>query len=775
MWNHITRYLALCALIVVASSAFSAEPSEKRIALVIGNAAYQAGALQTAANDAGLIAQTLQAAAFDVIGARDLDQEGLRRAFRDFLEQASASGPDTVAVIYLSGYALQLEGENYFLPVDAKIARDTDVIAEGVRLSDYLRPLASLQSKASILVVDGARKLPFPISGQPLASGLALVEPPAGTLVAFNATPGTVAPEQNGPYGVYAQALAEMMREAGLPVGELFDRVRMRVSDVTHGAQLPWSASKLASSFVFFERAPDAPAAVSEQSAPARTRRIAELSAPDAYASAVERDDLNGYQEFLSVYGGDPLAERVRAIVAVRREALTWQRTCLIDTPEAYWSYLRRYPHGLHSGDARRRLALLAAALEPPSSFALVDYDVPPPPPEEFAYVDRPIIVFADFDFVPAPPLPVYFLPPPPPEFVALEAPIVVPEPYLLPVPIFVPLPTWCHVPRYAVHARENIFADHAHDTFIADRAARSFTIRSHAGQAGAAASLVTHGAALAAALPPSIRTRAHVPSRTAAEGATHSVTPSTRQPLPGMAGHPLPALPGRLGRPLGRSEGSAMAAVPPAGRSGHPQTPPRGIPQAPTAPPSTALPHNLPGTNGHGLPQVPPVHRATPPAQTNVPPPQAPRASTPMLANRPPPAAPLVRPPSPPPAIHAPARPPAAALTPPPRPPMQSAPPPRPQIHAAPPPLRAAPPVAAPPRPMVHAAPPPRPAPPVAAPPRPMVHAAPPPPRPAPPPAAAPRPMIQAAPPRAAPPPAAAVRPPPPAAARPAQPQKRG
>src|ERR1700682_1481758 len=84
----------------------NAEPAEKRIALVIGNAAYQAGALPTSANDAGLIAQTLQAAGFDVVGARDLDQESLRRAFRDFLEKAASSGPDTVAFVYLSGYGL---------------------------------------------------------------------------------------------------------------------------------------------------------------------------------------------------------------------------------------------------------------------------------------------------------------------------------------------------------------------------------------------------------------------------------------------------------------------------------------------------------------------------------------------------------------------------------------------------------------------------------------------------------------------------------------------
>ena len=83
------------ALFVIASLAISplaAQTTEKRIALVIGNADYQAGLLQTSANDAGLIAQTLQVAGFDVVGARDLDQDSLRRAFRDFLDKASASG-----------------------------------------------------------------------------------------------------------------------------------------------------------------------------------------------------------------------------------------------------------------------------------------------------------------------------------------------------------------------------------------------------------------------------------------------------------------------------------------------------------------------------------------------------------------------------------------------------------------------------------------------------------------------------------------------------------
>jgi uncharacterized caspase-like protein len=189
------RFLGFVAALIAVLSfglppGLKAEPAEKRIALVIGNSAYQAGELHTSANDAGLIAQTLQAAGFDVVGARDLDQDSLRRAFRDFLEKASSSGPDTVAFIYLGGYGLQLEGENYFLPVDAKIGNAAAVAAEAVRISDYTRPLAALRLKAGIFVLDAARRTPFSISGEPLAGGLALVEPGPGMLVAFKCRAG---------------------------------------------------------------------------------------------------------------------------------------------------------------------------------------------------------------------------------------------------------------------------------------------------------------------------------------------------------------------------------------------------------------------------------------------------------------------------------------------------------------------------------------------------------------------------------------------------------
>ncbi|MFN5124857.1 MAG: caspase family protein, partial [Bradyrhizobium sp.] len=461
LWALIVGLVSFAALPV------HAEDQEKRLALVVGNGAYQAGALQTAANDAGLVAQTLQAAGFDVIGARDLDSETLRKSFRDFIQKVQDAGPNAVAFVYLAGYGVQLTGENYFVPVDAKIARDTDVPVEAIRISDYSHLLSALPIKAGVIVLDAARSNPFAKDGQPLAGGLALVDPEPKMLIAFNSAPGTVAPDGAPPYGPYAQALAEMIRAGGLTLPEVFDRVRLRVNEMTKGAEIPWNAQKVDAPFMFFERKPDAPP--QQVDAGLRTKPIRDFPAQDAYAAALERDTLQGYEDYLQAYPTDPLAKRVRAIVAARREAITWRRTYNADTADAYWSYLRRYPRGPHAYDARRRLAYLSAALEPPPQFAAIDYDVPPPPPDEIVYVDRPVLYYSDpvFAFAPPPPPPVFFLPPPPPDFVVLPPP---PPPiglFVLPTPFFVAMPAYVAAPAYVVPPQNNIVFNNIHNTTV--------------------------------------------------------------------------------------------------------------------------------------------------------------------------------------------------------------------------------------------------------------------------------------------------------------------
>jgi uncharacterized caspase-like protein len=139
------RPAGLLACIVLAGLAFLlveqsfAQAPERRFALVIGNSEYKAGRLPTAANDAGLIAETLRTAGFDVTGARDLDLDTLRLSISEFLDKVSAMGPEAVSFVYLAGYGVQYQGENYFVPIDATLRRIEDIPIEAFRISDFMR------------------------------------------------------------------------------------------------------------------------------------------------------------------------------------------------------------------------------------------------------------------------------------------------------------------------------------------------------------------------------------------------------------------------------------------------------------------------------------------------------------------------------------------------------------------------------------------------------------------------------------------------------------
>jgi len=696
--------LGLLLVPAVDRAAAQQPPEEKRIALVVGDGNYEKAPIPTAANDAGLIAQTLQAAGFDVIGARDLDADGLRNSFRDFFAKVQEQPANTVAMIYLAGYGVQLAGENYFIPVDAKIARDTDIPIEGLRISDYTRQLASFGVKASIVVLDSAGPQPFIEGGNPIAGGLALVEPSPNMLIAFNAAPGTVAPPETGNYGVYAQSLAEMIRTGGLPLPDVFDRVRLRVSEASKGAQVPWDDQKLSTPFSFFDRAADAPPVQGspDQVAAIRDKPLRDLGAQDAFTAALTRDTFQAYNDFLLAYPGDPLAKRVRAILAARREAITWRRTYLADTPDAYWSYLRRYPDGPHAWDARRRLSYLSAALDPPASFAMMDYGVPPPPPDEFVYVDRPVFYFGDpdFGFAPPPPPPVYFLGPPPDDFVVLAPPLVVVGVglFLLPRPPFVAMPGFVRPPAYVRAPPGNVIFNNIHNRTVIN------TVINNPSPSPAAvvAAGGPRSGTLGPALPSHVEQRATLiqqgklpapPSASINPRAPGVVTPANVSPGGGPAfrereglpkGNALP-VPGARGTPPPPGTPGANTRLPPPGEQGRPNFQnERAAPGAPGKPPVA---------QGQTTPTTPPreERRAPPPgAGTSTTPPKPPPPQ-PELRRAPPPPPPRAAPPPPPPPRAAPPPPPRAAPPPPPRP--APPPPPRPAPPKPPPPAKKCPP----------------------------------------------------------------------------------
>jgi uncharacterized caspase-like protein len=663
---HIARTAALCLFVVLALmlGQHGSLAQEMRFALVIGNDEYKAAKLATPANDAGLIADALQSAGFTVTGARNLDQATLRESFREFLGQVSAAGPDAVALVYLSGFGLQFDGENYFVPVDADIQRASDIPLQAIRVSDFTQPLAGLPGRVKIVILDAARQNPFAVGDQPLASGLALVDPIPSMLIAFNAVPGTVAPEEQGPYGAYATSLTEMIGAGGLDLHDLFTWLRLRVSDVTKGAEVPWYADRIDGQFYMTERAAGAPPPPNIMPvADIRQKQISDFTnVDDAYAAALERDTMGGYQQFLSIYPTSPYAPRVAAMLAIRREALIWRHCVLTDTPPAYWSYLRRYPDGPHVWDARRRLELLAAAAEPPPDFAYFDFGVPPPPPDELVYFREPVFMFAGPRYAPPPPPPLFFLPPRPHEFAVLPAPPPPHERFGLPLPAASVVPAFVRPPA-------------------------SVVVRPAVGVPGPAGRPEMRGVSLPAAieqhgvpLPPGVR-----------PGPTGPLPPLSPPPHGGLSGPPppppppsgafvRPAAPAPLpqpGSPPPSSNGQRLpttlkpAPLPP---SGSPPPPPSSNGQRqpttlkPAPLPPSGSPPPPPSSNGQRLPTT--LKPAPLPPSGSPPPPPSNVQRQPTTLKP----APLPPPPAPPPHPPAPAPAPVVAHPQPPPPPPHPA-----------------------------------------------------------------------------------------------------
>ena len=337
------------------------QQTEPRIAFVVGNAGYAPGALPATLNDAGLVAEALRSIGFEIVEGADLSQADLVRTYREFLAKVEAAGPDTLAFVYFAGHALSFEGENYLLGVDARLARDSDIPIEGVRLSDLMRPLADSPARAKVVMIDAMRPLPFRPQGKGLARGLEAIDPPQGMLVAYASAPGTVAPDQPGNYGPYATAIAEMLRAPGTDLETVFTHIRSRTHLTTEGQQTPWHASALGEQIELLP--PEAATASVPPPPPIRQARpMRDIGPDEAYALAIEMDTLEGYTGFVQAYPGHPYTKRVWAMIRARREALAWMRALESNTPQSYWTYLRRYPNGMYAFDAERRLRRLGAA-----------------------------------------------------------------------------------------------------------------------------------------------------------------------------------------------------------------------------------------------------------------------------------------------------------------------------------------------------------------------------------------------------------------------------
>jgi len=226
--------------------------AEKRIALVIGNARYQAMPLPNPENDARLIAVNLRKLGFEVNEQLNLGVREFRRVLREFSKRLQED--DVVAVLYYAGHGVQIDGRNYLLPVDLNLRDQEEVKDESVDIEDlFLSRLDRARSQARIVILDACRDNPFAGKTRNIRSVGGLAEMGArGTLIAYASAPGQ--PAEDGPAGrnsVYTKNLADEMMTPGLEVEQMFKNVRVKVLRDTKERQVPWVNTSLTSNFSF--------------------------------------------------------------------------------------------------------------------------------------------------------------------------------------------------------------------------------------------------------------------------------------------------------------------------------------------------------------------------------------------------------------------------------------------------------------------------------------------------------------------------------------------
>jgi Caspase domain/Sel1 repeat len=248
----VSRWIVAAFLLCAGMS--SAAHAEKRVALVIGNSAYQTvPKLPNSDRDAKLMSDTLLSLGFFVVGGSarlDLDKAGFDASLQEF--RAQLVGAD-VALFYYAGHGVETHGLNYLVPVDAHPQDEADVFTQMVSTSDILDGLEKSGTRINLVLLDACRDNPF--SGHGVRSktgGLAQMPAPVGTLISFATQPRSVSLDGVDGHSPYTRALAEAMQKPGYGLFKTFNEVGLAVDKATGGQQLPWvSTSPISGNFYF--------------------------------------------------------------------------------------------------------------------------------------------------------------------------------------------------------------------------------------------------------------------------------------------------------------------------------------------------------------------------------------------------------------------------------------------------------------------------------------------------------------------------------------------
>jgi uncharacterized caspase-like protein len=314
-----------------------AQQDEPRLAVVIANAAYPdaEAPLKEPINSARALAEELRQRGFEVDSSENLTKEAMRAALDRFYGKIKSG---STALLFFSGYGIQSDRQTYMIPVNAQIWTEPDVRRDGYSLDSVLAEMNSKGARVKIAILDASRRNPFERRFRAVASGLAPVSVPKGTVVMYAAAPGAVV--RDGDRQVFVSELIKEIRGSGR-IEEAFNRTLIGVSRESKGEQVPWFSSSLVEEFSFATspRTPPAPAPTSPSNAvTATTSGKIEAEKKPAPPPDSEADARAAYQS----------AERT-------------------GTKKAWEDFLAKYPSGRHADLAREQVAKLTPPVDDPA------------------------------------------------------------------------------------------------------------------------------------------------------------------------------------------------------------------------------------------------------------------------------------------------------------------------------------------------------------------------------------------------------------------------
>ena len=327
------RYLILFAsflLLLILPAA-----AEKRVALVIGNSEYQnVTPLPNPQRDAKAMTGMLEKLGFTVVSGTDLDRQGMADKLREFASKAENA--DTVLYFY-AGHGIQLDGQNYLIPVDADLNNEMDVKLSTLDI-DLMLQQTPLTARVKLVLLDACRNNPFneqiarslgKTRSAAVGNGLAEMKPTFGTMIAYATGPGEVALDGETLNSPFTKALLKFLPEQGLEIGQAMTRVRAAVYEDTGNRQLPWENKNLTSDYYLV------PAVGDKASAEVPVAAVEATAMPDAMKDLTEQNGEIGL----------------------------WQAVKGSTDPVEIQAYVDRYGDaGIFTTTARKRIEMLKAS-----------------------------------------------------------------------------------------------------------------------------------------------------------------------------------------------------------------------------------------------------------------------------------------------------------------------------------------------------------------------------------------------------------------------------